>query len=203
MTRRLVLASASPRRRRLLASLGLRFTIDAPQLDEASRPGETARDRALRLSREKAAHVAARTAAPALILAADTLVIDGGEALGKPADASAARDMLERLRGRAHEVCTAITLQESGAGGRALTRLCSTRVHMRAWSAAEQEAWIAGGGALDKAGGYAIQDPVFAPVARIEGSYSNVVGLPLETLREALAEFGGTDALPQASDSVS
>lgn len=195
MTARLVLASASPRRRELLESLGLRFTVDAPELDEARLPGEAARAWARRLSQEKAALVAARHGPPALILAADTLVIDGAEALGKPVDAEDARRMLGQLRGRAHEVCTAFTLQGTGAEAQRLTRLCSTRVHMRAWSAAEQAAWIASGDAFDKAGAYAIQHPVFAPVARIEGSYSNVVGLPLEMLQAALTACGGLDAL--------
>ncbi len=195
MTLRLVLASASPRRRELLASLGLRFTVDAPQLDESRLPGEEPRAWARRLSKEKAALVAARHAPPVLILAADTLVIDGDEALGKPADADAARRMLCQLRGRSHEVCTAFTLHGAGANGQRLTSLCRTRVHMRAWSAAEQAAYIASGDPLDKAGAYAIQHPVFAPVARIEGSYSNVVGLPLKMLQAALAEFGGLDAL--------
>ena len=191
---RLVLASASPRRRELLTSLGLRFTVDPPQLEETPRCGEDPRAWAGRLSQEKAALVAARHTPPALILAADTLVIDDGEALGKPVNADDARRMLRRLRGRAHEVCTAFTLQRAGDAGRRLTRLGRTRVHMRAWSDAEQEAYVAGGDPLDKAGAYAIQHPVFAPVARIEGSYSNVVGLPLELLQEALRQFGGPDA---------
>ena len=190
---RLVLASASPRRRELLASLGLRFTVDAPELDESRLPCEEPHAWASRLSQAKAAIVAARNAAPALILAADTLVIDGQQALGKPADAADARRMLCQLRGRAHEVCTAFTLQRPGEEAPRVTRLCCTRVHMRAWSAAEQAAYIAGGDPFDKAGAYAIQHPVFAPVARIEGSYSNVVGLPLEMLQEALAKFGGLD----------
>ena len=191
---RLVLASASPRRRELLASLNLRFTVDAPQLEERPRCGEDPRAWAGRLSQEKAALVAARHAPPALILAADTLVIDDGEALGKPVNADDAHRMLRRLRGRAHEVCTAFTLQPAGDAGRRLTRLGRTRVHMRAWSDAEQAAYVAGGDPLDKAGAYAIQHPVFAPAARIEGSYSNVVGLPLELLQEALREFGGLAA---------
>ena len=191
--RRLILASASPRRRELLASLGLRFTVDAPQLDESRLAGEAPRAWARRLSKEKAALVAARHAPPVLILAADTLVIDGDEALGKPANTADAQRMLCQLRGRAHEVCTAFTLQRPGEEEQRLTRLCCTRVHMRAWSAAGQAAYIASGDPLDKAGAYAIQHPGFAPVARIEGSYSNVVGLPLEMLQAALAEFGGLD----------
>ena len=192
---RLVLASASPRRRELLASLGLRFTVDAPQLDESRLPGEAPRAWARRLSKEKAALVAARHAPPVLILAADTLIIDGDEALGKPANAADAQRMLRQLRGRTHEVCTAFTLHSAGTNGQRQTSLCRTRVYMRVWSAAEQAAYIASGDPFDKAGAYAIQHPVFAPVARIEGSYSNVVGLPLEMLQTALTEFGGLDAL--------
>ncbi|MCY3906290.1 MAG: Maf family protein [Anaerolineaceae bacterium] len=190
---RLVLASASPRRRDLLASLGLRFRVDAPQLDESPLPGEHPQAWATRLSQAKAALVAARHAPPALILAADTLVIDGAAALGKPVDAADAHRMLRRLRASSHEVCTAFTLQRAGASGQRLTRLCRTRVHMRAWSDAEEADYVAGGDPLDKAGAYAIQHPVFAPVERIEGSYSNVVGLPLEMLQEALPHFGDLD----------
>lgn len=190
-----MLASASPRRRALLASLGLRFTVDAPQLDERQLPGEAPHAWARRLSQAKAALVAARHRPPALILAADTLVIDKAQALGKPVDAADAHRMLRRLRGRSHEVCTAFTLQRAGEGGRRLTRLCRTRVHMRAWSAAEQADYVNSGDPLDKAGAYAIQHPRFAPAARIEGSYSNVVGLPLEMLEEALEQFGGLDSL--------
>lgn len=191
---RLVLASASPRRRELLTSLGLRFVVDAPQLDETQLPDEDPHAWATRLSQAKAALVAARHRAPALILAADTLVIDNAQALGKPDDDADAHRMLRRLRGRSHEVCTAFTLQRAGAGGERLTRLCRTRVHMRAWSGAEQADYVSSGDPLDKAGAYAIQHPVFAPAARIEGSYSNVVGLPLEMLEEALERFGGLDS---------
>ena len=190
---RLVLASASPRRRELLDTLGLRFRVDAPQLDESPLPGEEPQAWARRLSQDKAAQVAARHAPPALILAADTLVIDGAAALGKPVDAADAHRMLRQLRGRSHEVCTAFTLQRAGGCGQRLTRLCRTRVHMRAWSDAEAADYVASGDPLDKAGAYAIQHPDFAPVARIEGSYSNVVGLPLEMLQEALLHFGGLD----------
>ncbi|MCY4526539.1 MAG: Maf family protein [Anaerolineaceae bacterium] len=191
---RLVLASASPRRRELLGSLGLRFMVDAPQLEETRLPGEAPHAWALRLSQAKAALVALRHAPPALILAADTLVIDTAQALGKPVDAADARRMLRQLRARSHEVCTAFTLQRAGSDGQQLSRLCRTRVHMRAWSAAEQADYVAGGDPLDKAGAYALPHPVFAPVERIEGSYSNVVGLPLEMLQEALLQFGGLDS---------
>lgn len=212
MTTTFILASSSPRRRELLASLGISFTIVKPQVDETQRTGELPLDYVARLSREKAADVVARLDEPAAVLAADTVVILGadtlgvderGDILGKPADADDARDMLRRLRGRTHRVCTALTLvQVNGVGvhGPAslpnqngifpLTRITCTDVTMRDYSDAEIEAYIATGDPFDKAGSYAIQHPAFNPVARIDGSYTNVVGLPLETLREMLAEIG-------------
>lgn len=185
-----VLASSSPRRRELLASLGISFAIIKPQIDEDQRPGEPPRDYVRRLSTEKAAAVAAAVAPPALILAADTIVIAGGTVLGKPAHPDEARAMLRALCGTAHTVCTALTLLPLGSDAAPITELTCTEVWMRAYTDAEIDAYIATGDPFDKAGGYAIQHPDFAPVARLEGSYSNVVGLPLETLQQALAQVG-------------
>ena len=189
---RLVLASASPRRRELLASLGVAFDIVPANIDETPRPGEPPLAYAQRLSAEKAAAVARSAAPPALIVAADTVVICDGAILGKPADPNEARAMLRTLRGRAHTVCTALTLARlaSGAPLSGVSRVTCTEVHMRAYSDAEIEAYIATGDPFDKAGGYAIQHAGFEPVARISGSYTNVVGLPLETLRALLDETG-------------
>ena len=185
-----ILASSSPRRRELLASLGIDFAICKPAIDETQHDGEAPQAYVQRLSVEKAAAVAAQTPPPVLILAADTIVIDDGDILGKPADAEESRAMLRRLRGRTHRVCTAITLAQVGQSARTITRLTCTDVTMRAYSEAEISAYIATGDPFDKAGGYAIQHPGFAPVAQVVGSETNVVGLPLETLREALAEIG-------------
>jgi septum formation protein len=189
---RFILASASPRRRDLLASLGIVFTVSPANIDETQRPGEPPLAYVQRLSAEKAAAVARAAAPPALILAADTVVICDGAILGKPADADEARHMLRTLRGRAHIVCTALTLTrlEADAAAHTITRATSTDVHMRAYTDADIEAYIATGDPFDKAGGYAIQHAGFAPVADISGSYTNVVGLPLETLRALLAEQG-------------
>lgn len=183
-----ILASSSPRRRELLASLGIAFTIHKPDIDETQFPGEPPQDYVRRLSQQKAAQVSGQVAAPAYILAADTVVIHAGDILGKPADADEARQMLRRLRGEAHRVCTAITL--SAPQRPPLTEITCTDVFMRAYSDAEIEAYIASGDPFDKAGSYAIQHEAFAPVAKIEGSYSNVVGLPLETLQRLLAQTG-------------
>ncbi len=183
-----ILASGSPRRRELLGSLGITFTIAKPDIDEAQHAGENPLDYVRRLSREKAEAVAARTTPPALILAADTTVILDDEILGKPADSAESRGMLLRLRNRDHTVCTALTLARliSGEAPEFQTAHACTTVWMRDYSDAEIEAYIATGDPFDKAGGYAIQHVEFAPVSRIEGSHSNVIGLPLETLREML-----------------
>jgi len=170
----------------------LDFEVVKPEIDETRRSGEALVDYAERLSREKAAAVAKMLGeSPALIIAADTIVIDHeGELLGKPSDAADARWMLRHLRGRAHEVVTAFTLRQTANPSRTITRHARTTVHMRDYSEAEIDAYIASGDPFDKAGGYAIQNEAFHPVARIEGSYSNVVGLPLDELRAALEAIG-------------
>jgi nucleoside triphosphate pyrophosphatase len=196
-----VLASGSPRRRELLASLGIDFTIIKSDIDETQRPGENPYAYVHRLSLEKAEAVAVRLTEPAYVLAADTVVIckrsdaadtigvtDDGDILGKPESAADARAMLRRLRGRDHVVCTAITLRP--LVGASLTELTRTTVTMRGYTDAEIDAYIATGDPFDKAGGYAIQHEGFHPVARIDGSYTNVVGLPLETLKTMLARIG-------------
>ncbi len=196
---RLILASSSPRRRALLATLGIPFSIVKPEIDETQRPGERPLDYVRRLSVEKAQAAAAQLDDPAWVLAADTVVILAadtmgildGEILGKPADAAEARAMLVRLRDRAHRVCTALTLlHRSGVGTQTITRVTETVVYMRPYRDDEIEAYIATGDPFDKAGSYAIQHEGFRPVARVEGSETNVIGLPLETLREMLAEIG-------------
>jgi len=188
---RLILASSSPRRQELLSQLATEFEVVKPDIDEARRRDEVLLDYAERLSREKAAAVAkALDGSPALIIAADTIVIDHeGELLGKPADAADARRMLRHLRKRAHQVVTAFTVHQSVGRPRVITGHGRTVVRMRDFSDAEIEAYIASGDPFDKAGGYAIQNEAFHPVARIEGSYSNVVGLPLDELREVLKSF--------------
>ena len=196
---RLILASSSPRRQALLSQLALRFDVIKPNVDESRRGGEGLIAYAERLSRDKAMAVAdALSREPVLIISADTIVAldaDGnrpdaaGEMLGKPADPADARRMLRRLRQRAHLVITAFTLYRRAETPRLITRHATTIVHMRNYSDEEIDTYIASGDPMDKAGAYAIQNADFAPVARIEGSYSNVVGLPLEALKTALEEF--------------
>ena len=204
MSPRFILASGSPRRRELLASLGVEFEVIKSDIDETQGANEPPLAYVERLSGEKALAVAAKAQAPAFVLAADTVVILAadtigvldGEILGKPADAAEARTMLERLRARVHTVCTSLTLlrlDRDGLGAE-LTRLTQTDVFMRDYTPDEVEAYIATGDPFDKAGGYAIQHKGFHPVARIDGSYSNVVGLPVETLQEMLEEIGWAGA---------
>jgi septum formation protein len=189
----LILASSSPRRRELLTSLGIPFIILKPDIDENQREGEAPLDYVRRLSIEKAMDVLSKAPSNGLVLAADTIVIHENTVLGKPVDADDARHMLGLLRNRKHQVCTAITLMSATSEPDlpvSLTRLTTTDVTMRDYTDSEINTYIATGDPFDKAGSYAIQHLEFNPVAHIEGSYSNVVGLPLETLAETLAEIG-------------
>lgn len=187
MPRSLVLASASPRRRELLAQLGIPFTVRAANIDETPLPGEAPADTALRLARLKAETVAVDFP-ESLILAADTIVVVDGAVLGKPADAAQAQCWLNLLRGRAHEVGTAVVVLDA-ASGRLASGIEWTTVWMRNFSDVERDRYIATGDPLDKAGAYAIQHPTFRPVARIDGSESNVIGLPLELVKRLLTQF--------------
>jgi septum formation protein len=194
----LILASGSPRRRALLAQLGLPFRVLAPDIDETPRPGEAPIAYGLRLAQAKAQAVAERLSASEVVLAADTVVIlaadtlgvdDQGDILGKPQDADQARAMLRRLRARTHLVCTAFCLLALPTGQQH-RQAVQTLVTMRAYSDAEIEAYIATGDPFDKAGGYAIQHAGFAPVAHIQGSHENVVGLPVAEIADALRRLG-------------
>ena len=193
---RLVLASASPRRRELIAYLGIAFDVAASGVDESVADGEAPEVLATRLARAKALEVASQRG-NAVVLAADTIVVVDGEILNKPDDAEHARAMLARLRDREHEVITGVAVAHEGE---AAVEAVRSRVTMRPYSDDEVETWIASAGPFDKAGAYAVQDPAFAPVARIDGCYCNVVGLPLWTslrmLRDAGIEAGG-DGLPE------
>jgi septum formation protein len=186
----LILASASPRRRELLAQLGFDCQVRPADIDEESQPGETPPALIQRLARAKAEAVRAMldAEAQALILAADTLVLCDQNILGKPANAAAGARMLARLAGRWHQVLTAVTL----LGRRARTQMVSTRVLFRTITPAEAAAYWATGEPGDKAGGYGIQGRGAVFVERIEGSYSNVVGLPLFETGQLLTAEGLT-----------
>jgi len=196
---RLVLASASPRRRELLGKLGLPFEVWPSAVEEVLAPGVPALALATALARAKARDVAdqLRTAGggPALILGADTLVVVEGRPLGKPASRDEARTMLRALRGRSHEVVTAVALCEA-AGGRETAEAVTSCVLMRPYADAEIDAYVTTGEADDKAGGYAVQGAGRQLVAQVEGCYTNVVGLPLGTTARLLRGFGLTPSDP-------
>jgi MAF protein len=179
----LVLASASPRRRELLGFLGVPFDCIAPHADESPEPGESAPALVVRLSRLKAA--AARRECPhALVIACDTDGELDSTILGKPRDAEHALAMLAALRGRAHSVYTAFTVSGEDI---IETEVVRSLVWMRDYSDAEIDAYVESGDPLDKAASYGVQHPGFRPVARVEGCFANVMGLPLCRLYHALA----------------
>jgi septum formation protein len=188
----LVLASASPRRARLLKEIVRSFRIVPSNVEETQQDTETPRAFVLRVSREKAESVSdvldPRSGA-VWILAGDTIVVLGEKILGKPGSASEARCMLEQLQGRCHEVITGICLLNRQQGVSCLEAV-QTRVWMRRIEPDEMERYIQTGEPFDKAGGYAIQGRGGRFIQRIEGSYSNVVGLPTERLRELFRRYG-------------
>jgi septum formation protein len=184
----ILLASGSPRRRELFALLGLAFDTIAPQVDETRRDGESPTDYAHRLSLTKAE--AALVLAPSGVLfAADTIVVDGDEVLGKPRDDADAWDILRRLRGRTHEVYTAIVLWDS-ARERRIIDLARSPVRMRAYTDDEIAAYIASGDPMDKAGAYGIQNPEFHPVEGFADCFANVMGLPVCHVARGLRDVG-------------
>jgi MAF protein len=186
----IVLASASPRRRELISALGISFRVAAADVDEKPLPNEKPEELVRRLAATKALTVARRESAAQskravgmerqpgpLVLAADTEVAWAGSVLGKPANAAAARAMLVELRGGPHAVLTGLALAVGDAV--VWSSVVETAVWMRAYADSEIERYVASGLPLDKAGAYGIQDGGFQPVARIDGCYTNVVGLPL------------------------
>jgi septum formation protein len=186
-----VLASASPRRRDLLSSVGLRpgveVVIDPADTDESWTPGEAPAEYVRRVALDKAMTVARRHPG-SVVLAADTTVDLDGRILAKPADAAEAVSMLEALSGRGHLTHTAVALV--GVDGRDVVEVVTTSVRFRELSAGEIAWYVATGEPLDKAGAYAIQGGAAAFVVAVEGSVSNVVGLPLAETVLALRSLG-------------
>lgn len=186
-TPRLILASNSPRRRQLITLTGLPFTVSAANVDESTRANESPADYVLRLAETKARAI--RAEAGQVVLAADTTVVLGSDILGKPADKAEAVDMLTRLRARTHQVYTGVALLRK-SDGLLLKDVCVTDVPMRAYSDEEMHTYVATGDPLDKAGSYGIQHPDFHPVARMDGCYASVMGLPLCYVVRMLRELG-------------
>lgn len=208
---RLVLASASPRRRALLASLGIPYDVATADVDETIAPHEAPAAAAMRLALAKARAIAGAIAAggpdgpaDALVLGADTIVVarddlvgrddlvarDGGAVhptvLGKPRDADEAAAFLRRLRGRRHDVITGLALVDAATGTDTIASE-TTAVWLRAFGDDEMAAYIATGDPLDKAGAYAIQHAGFHPVAALVGSEANVIGLPIGLARRLVS----------------
>lgn len=215
----IILASSSPRRQELLKTLGLSFVVIPPinfaggergqgqtEVDETPLPGEAPSALVQRLSRIKAEAIASNPVLLAsarsrftgaeidrnlIIIAADTVVVLDNQILGKPDHAAGAIVMLQRLRRQSHRVYTGLTVARlSGEYSNFITRLHQSTVWMRPYTAAEIAAYVASGDPLDKAGAYGIQNSSFAPVARLEGCFASVMGLPLGELAAALKEFG-------------
>ncbi len=193
----ILLASGSPRRRDFLASVNLPFEVVRPEVDETPAPGEAPEQTVRRLAEAKAeAGHRMRPREGGLVLAADTEVVLAGRALGKPRDPADARAMLADLSGREHQVITGFCVLDPGAGRREVG-LASTRVWFRTLDGDEIAGYVDTGEPLDKAGAYACQGIGAFLIARVEGSYTNVVGLPLGQVIETLKRMDGPLPFPE------
>ena len=197
---RLVLASASPRRRHLLKTLGLAFVVLPSSVAEEPRPGEAPARRAVRLAREKAEQVALRLRRPSWVLGADTIVVVQGQILEKPGSEAEARRMLKQLSGRHHQVITGLSLTPAGLdAAQAWSGWSSTRVTFAAMNDRCIRWLLAGDEHRDKAGAYAVQGRAAAYITSVTGTPANVIGLPLDLVSRAL---GGVGYLPAAVTSA-
>lgn len=181
------LASTSPRRRELLEQVGIGYTLIRAEVDETPLPAEPPAAYVERLARAKAEAGLQAAGGEGLVLGADTTVVADGLILGKPRDRTEGLALLERLSGREHAVLSAVAL---AMAGRTEARVQVSRVHFRATTAAEREAYWATGEPADKAGGYAVQGRAAVFIERLDGSYSGVMGLPLYETCELLRAFG-------------
>ncbi|MBP1751551.1 MAG: maf protein [Geobacteraceae bacterium] len=189
---KIILASASPRRVELLGSAGIVFDAVSSDVEEICLPGETPTDHVLRLAREKALDVAQKTG-ERFFIGADTIVVCNGEIMGKPADAAEAESMLSSLSDKTHEVITGFAVHDKGKNV-TICESVSTRVYFKSLCREEILAYIETGCPFDKAGAYAIQGGAAYMIRKIEGSYTNVVGLPLCEVVEALQAIGAIRA---------
>ncbi|WP_045877988.1 Maf family protein [Pseudofrankia sp. DC12] len=192
---RIVLASGSPRRRELLAAMGIPFEVLTSDVDETVAAYDGPADFALQLARRKAHAVAGRVA-DALVIGGDTVVELDGTIFGKPADEAAALATLGRLSGRAHHVVTGLAVLDTATGLLRQEAATST-VRMRVLADDEIRAYVASGEPFDKAGAYTVQGLGGRLVAAVDGDLDNVIGLPTRTLRRLLAGFGVEVSAPQ------
>jgi len=188
MNREIILASSSPRRAELLEQIGLRFRIFCSDVDETPPPGLNPSQLVELLAERKAAGIAGQLG-EGIVLGADTVVVWQGQLLGKPLHEEEAVRMLSKLQGSAHEVYTGLALIEAGSGRRLVDHE-KTVVYFRSLGENEIRRYAATGEPLDKAGAYAVQGLAAIFIHRLEGCYSNVVGLPLSRLALMLREFG-------------
>jgi septum formation protein len=186
---KLILASSSPRRAEILANAGLPFSVLSSAVDESPSPGEKPAALVQRLANAKADLVAARAVGPAIVLAADTVVVLDDKILGKPRSTEDARLMLQQLSGRTHSVLTGVALVRLPDGERRQF-IESTLVHFRPITEEELSSYLATAEPYDKAGAYAIQGRAGRYIPRIEGCYFNVVGLPLSRVLTELQSLG-------------
>lgn len=182
MERKLILASASPRRRELLEQIGLEFTVAVSEIDEQRLPNETPADLVKRLAFEKSAAV---IQPHTVVIAADTVVSVDGEILGKPTDARDAEAMLKKLRGRKHFVYSGFCVSD---GVKTVSDVVATEVVFRFVSDEEIREYVASGEPMDKAGAYGIQGGAAKFISEIHGDYYNVVGLPICRLSTVLSD---------------
>lgn len=187
-TGKIILASASPRRKEIFKKTGLKFKVDESNCDEKADPGLKPHELAKFLSRAKAKDVARRHR-NALVIAADTIVISGRKIFGKPGGEEQARKMLKTLSGKAHSVITGFTIIDT-ADKKELSRSVETKVYVKRLGVDEIEAYIRSGEPFGKAGAYGIQGLGAVIVKKIEGDFFNVMGLPLNALAESLKKFG-------------
>ena len=182
----LVLASTSPRRYQILSLLNLPFLMVSPGVSEVALAGRSPAQETLLHAQSKAASLAARFQ-EAVLIGSDTLISLDGAKIGKPKDVNDARDILRRLRGRAHEVVTAVAMVK---GTRTFEAVETAQVRMRAFSDQELEAYLATGDSLDKAGAYSVQGLGRSLIAGLDGDYLAVMGLPLRAVSIGLRELG-------------
>ena len=186
--KRIILASASPRRRELLEKIGLKFEVEPSNYAEDLRSGLSPDELARAISLEKARSVASKHK-NTVVIAADTFIVFRGKIMGKPGTEAEARRMLMMLSGKSHSVITGFTILDTDEN-KILTKSVETVVHIKNLTSEEIETYVKSGEPLDKAGAYAIQGLGSVIVERIEGDYFNVIGLPLSALAEGLKEFG-------------
>lgn len=186
--KKLILASSSPRRKELLGTLGLSFTVQSSDVDETTEAGLAPQEIVEELALRKASAISSQLD-DGLVLGSDTIVVLDGQVLGKPADEADAFRMLSALQGREHTVYSGVALIDAQTGRREVTH-SRTQVHIRPLSDTEIKAYIATGEPMDKAGSYAIQGIGATLVESITGDYFTVVGLPLCLTASMLARFG-------------